>query len=370
MKPFFFILMLLIILGINFYVIYRLVYLVPKVLIVRGAVLTITTFAVCCLLSNFIFADKLPLGLSSAIYTIGTSWFFAAIYFLIIFLLLDIARVTGLFSVENILYKNWLSFGAITGLVVIVLFLGNLKYHNKDRVELQIALNKQMGAPLKIVSLSDLHLGYGIGKEEFAKWIELINQENADIVLMSGDVIDNSLRPLRQQGMAEMFKQIKSKYGIYAVPGNHEYFANIMQSEAFFEQADVQLLRDKAVLIDNRFYVIGRDDRTYYGREQELGNLTESLDKSKPLIVLDHQPYELDEVERKKIDLQLSGHTHDGQIWPISWITSAMYEKSHGYLKKGSSHIYVSSGMGIWGGKFRVGTRSEYVVIHLSGRAQ
>ncbi|MDL2247839.1 metallophosphoesterase, partial [Bacteroides sp. OttesenSCG-928-J23] len=268
------------------------------------------------------------------------------------------------------LYKNWLSFGAITGLVVIVLFLGNLKYHNKDRVELQIALNKQMGAPLKIVSLSDLHLGYGIGKEEFAKWIELINQENADIVLMSGDVIDNSLRPLRQQGMAEMFKQIKSKYGIYAVPGNHEYFANIMQSEAFFEQADVQLLRDKAVLIDNRFYVIGRDDRTYYGREQELGNLTESLDKSKPLIVLDHQPYELDEVERKKIDLQLSGHTHDGQIWPISWITSAMYEKSHGYLKKGSSHIYVSSGMGIWGGKFRVGTRSEYVVIHLSGRAQ
>jgi predicted MPP superfamily phosphohydrolase len=96
-----------------------------------------------------------------------------------------------------------------------------------------------------------------------------------------------------------------------------------------------------------------------------LKQLTDPLDKTKPIIVLDHQPYNLEDAEAAGIDLQLSGHTHRGQIWPISCITDAMYEKSHGYLKKGNSHIYVSSGLGLWGGKFRIGTQSEYVVIDL-----
>jgi predicted MPP superfamily phosphohydrolase len=96
-----------------------------------------------------------------------------------------------------------------------------------------------------------------------------------------------------------------------------------------------------------------------------IKELIDPLDKSKPIILLDHQAFELEEVEKNNIDLQLSGQMNLGQTWPFSWIIGKMYEKAHGYLKKRNTHIYVSSGIGINGGKFRIGTQSEYVIIHL-----
>jgi predicted MPP superfamily phosphohydrolase len=93
--------------------------------------------------------------------------------------------------------------------------------------------------------------------------------------------------------------------------------------------------------------------------------LLQGVDASKPMIVIDHQPYHLEETEQNGIDLHVSGHTHNGQLPPVSWIAQRMYEVAYGYLRKGNSHIYVTSGIGIWGGKFRIGTRSEYVVINL-----
>jgi predicted MPP superfamily phosphohydrolase len=86
------------------------------------------------------------------------------------------------------------------------------------------------------------------------------------------------------------------------------------------------------------------------------------------IILLDHQPYHLEEAEQNGVDLQLSGHTHRGQIFPINLVTDRVYEKSHGYLRKGNSHIYVTSGIGLWGGKFRIGTQSEYLVMEMAGR--
>jgi predicted MPP superfamily phosphohydrolase len=151
---------------------------------------------------------------------------------------------------------------------------------------------------------------------------------------------------------------------VYASPGNHEYIAGISKSLAFLKEAGVTVLRDSVALINNAVYVAGRDDRTNAARKS-VKELTDTLDKSKLLILLDHQPYQLEQAEKNGIDLQISGHTHHGQIIPLSWITEMIYEKAHGYLKKGDSHIYVSSGLGLWGGKFRIGTRSEYVVIDL-----
>jgi predicted MPP superfamily phosphohydrolase len=91
-----------------------------------------------------------------------------------------------------------------------------------------------------------------------------------------------------------------------------------------------------------------------------------SIDTAKPVILLDHQPVNLKETEENRVDLQLSGHTHNGQVWPFSQVIALLFEHPYGYLKKGAAHIYVTSGLGIWGGKFRVGSQSEYVVIHLS----
>lgn len=366
MKSVYFILMLLVFLGMNFYVFYRLIYMLPAVVALRGIVLGVGIVVILSLFGYFLGRDALPQSVISCMYNISTSWIFMAVYFLVIFLVLDILRLVPAVPVETILYKNWISFVAIVGLVALVFVFGHQKYLHKERVELDITLNKPgaLKAPLKIVALSDLHLGNSIGREEFAGWVELINKEEPDIVLFAGDVIDFDVRPLLEQNMAEVFKQIKSKYGMYAAMGNHEYISGANNSVEFFEKAGVNVLRDSSRLIDDQFYVVGRDDRSYFGR-RPIWELTDSLDKSKPIIVLDHQPYELDEVVPHGVDVQLSGHTHHGQIWPISWITNAIYEQSHGYLQKGNTHFYVSSGMGLWGGKYRIGTQSEYVVINL-----
>lgn len=367
MKSIYFILMLLVFLGINFYVFYRLIYMLPPIVALRGIVLGVGIAVILGFLGYFFGRDVLPQSVLSFIYTISTSWVFMSIFFLVIFLVLDILRLVPAVHVETILYKNWISFAAIVGFVALVFVYGYHKYLNKERVELNITLDKPvaLNSPIKIVALSDLHLGNSIDRNEFAGWVELINKEQPDIVLLAGDVIDFDIRPLLDQNVAEVFRQIKSKYGVYAIMGNHEYISGANNSVEFLENAGVNVLRDSAALIDGRFYIVGRDDRSYFGRKP-IWELTEALDKSKPVIVLDHQPYNLEEVVPHGVDIQISGHTHHGQIWPISWITNAIYELSHGYMKKENTHFYVSSGMGIWGGKYRIGTQSEYVVINLN----
>jgi predicted MPP superfamily phosphohydrolase len=366
MKLFPIISVLLLILGANFYVFYKLWVMLPvgitgKVWFVTLGVAILLSFVLAQVIGN-----NLPLPVTAFMYRVGTSWFFIFIYLLILFLLLELIRVTGLFPVTRFMYRSWYGFGTLAGILTLALTGGYIVYLNKARVTLSLTVNKEMRMQhsLKIVAISDLHLGYGIGKKEFESWVKLINKENPDIVLIAGDAIDNSVRPLYEQGIAESFKQINAKYGVYASVGNHEYIAGISQSLAFLKEAEVTVLRDSVVLIDNAFYVAGRDDRTNTTRKS-VKELTDTLDKSKPLILLDHQPFQLEQAERNGIDLQISGHTHHGQIIPLSWITEMIYEKAHGYLKKGDSHIYVSSGLGLWGGKFRIGTRSEYVVIHL-----
>lgn len=366
MKSIYLILMVLFFLGINFYVFYRLVYMLPAIVALRSIVVTIGIAVVLGFFGYFLGRDVLPQGMISVMYTVSSSWLFISIYFLIIFLVLDILRIVPGVPVETILYKNWITFIAIVGFVSALFVYGHYKYLDKERVELNITVSKpdNLTTPLKIVALSDLHLGNTIGKAEFAGWVELINKEQPDIVLLAGDVIDFDVRPLYDQDMADVFKQIKTKYGIYAVMGNHEYISGANNSTDFYEKAGIHMLRDASELIDGRFYVVGRDDYSFYGRKP-IWELTDSLDKSKPIIVLDHQPHKLDEVVPHGVDLQISGHTHRGQVWPVSWITDAIYEVSHGYKQKENTHFYVSSGMGLWGGKYRIGTQSEYVVINL-----
>jgi len=123
-------------------------------------------------------------------------------------------------------------------------------------------------------------------------------------------------------------------------------------------------LRDSVCLVDSSFYLIGRDDRTNTKRKS-LKELVTGLNVNLPRILMDHQPYHLDEAEKNNIDFQISGHTHNGQFFPGNLFVKKIYELGYGYLKKGNSHFYVSSGLGIWGPQYRIGTESELVVIHL-----
>jgi predicted MPP superfamily phosphohydrolase len=181
--------------------------------------------------------------------------------------------------------------------------------------------------------------------------------------LLAGDIADHSTEPIIRQNMAEEFRSIKSKFGVFAVSGNHEYFSeNPYQLQKYLESAGVTYLRDSVVLVDNSLYVVGRDDKINPNRAS-LNAILKDVDDSKSIILMDHQPFKLEEAVQNKVDLQVSGHTHNGQFFPGNLIVKKMYEVAHGYLKKENTHFYVSSGLGIWGPQYRIGTQSELVVI-------
>ena len=236
---------------------------------------------------------------------------------------------------------------------------------HKRRHAVELTTAKPLGRDLRIVMMSDLHLGYHNPRAELARWVDMVNAERPDLVLIAGDIVDMSLRPLRDDGMAAELRRIDAP--VYACLGNHEYHSGLSESAAFLREAGVRLLRDGSAELGG-LVLVGRDDRSN-PRRKSLGALMRGVDRSKYVILLDHQPYHLEQAERAGVDFQLSGHTHHGQLWPVSWITDAIYEDAYGPWRRGRTHYYVSSGMGIWGGKFRIGTCSEYVVATLRSTA-
>ncbi len=305
--------------------------------------------------------DRMPLPLARLVYDVGNSSLFVLLYLVVIFLLLDVARLVHLVP------ASWLrhNFGTTVVLAVALLAIflsGNLHYYNKVRQELHFTTGKSLDRGWKVVMLSDLHLGYHNPRKELARWVDLVNAEQPDAVLIAGDIIDMSMRPLVEEDMAAEMRRLQAP--VYACLGNHEYYSSEPQAELFYRDAGIHLLRDTAVSV-GPLCIIGRDDRTNRQR-RPLQELSAMADHQRYTILLDHQPYNLEQAEEQGIDLQFSGHTHHGQVWPISWITQAIYECAFGSHQRGNTHYYVSSGIGIWGGKFRIGTRSEYVVAYIS----
>jgi predicted MPP superfamily phosphohydrolase len=236
---------------------------------------------------------------------------------------------------------------------------------HKKHIEINISSEKLTTEKLKIVAISDLHLGYNIGNNELAKWIKIINNQNPDIILIAGDIIDNNVEILEKRNTSDILRQLHSKYGVYACFGNHDYFGgDLRRNEKFITDSDITLLADTTMQVAG-ISITGRADRSDR-RRKPLKELVATSDTSKFSILLDHQPYNLNQAVENGIDLQISGHTHRGQIFPINLLTDRMYELSHGYMQRHSTHFYVSSGIGIWGGKFRIGSQSEYIVINLN----
>ncbi len=199
--------------------------------------------------------------------------------------------------------------------------------------------------------------------------MEKINNLNPDLVLLPGDVIDEDIRPVIKNNLGEILRQIKSRYGVFAITGNHEYIGGVDKAKKYLAEHNLQLLNDNYVLIEDSLYIIGREDRSIRGftgkTRKSLEEIIADLDKSKPLVIMDHQPVKLDEAEGNNIDLQLSGHTHHGQLWPLNFITMQVYEISMGYKLKGNTHYYVSSGVGTWGPPVRTNSRPEILCINL-----
>ena len=310
-------------------------------------------------LSIFRRFDSLPLSVSQWLYEIGTSSIFVMLYLVIVFLVLDLGRLVHLVP-KAFLYHNGYTALGIFVLIFGLFLYGNLHYYNKVRVLLELKTSKPLPKTYKVVMASDFHLGYHNPRKELSRWVDMINAEKPDFILIAGDIIDGSMRPLKEEKMAEEFRRLKAP--VYACLGNHEYFSGNPEARQFYQDAGIHLLIDEAVVIDSCIKVYGRDDRMNRRRKPVKDLVT---DHDLYTILLDHQPYDLDRTEAAGINFQLSGHTHRGQLWPISWITDHVYECSWGPYQRGQTQYYVSSGLGIWGGKFRIGTQSEYVVATL-----
>lgn len=319
--------------------------------------------------------EKIPLNVASVVYEVGNSFIFILLYLAIIFLVLDLGRLVHLIPNTWLVNNGYATLG-ILAVMILVFVYGNVHYNNKVREQIDVRTNKEMSLnekhTAKIVLLSDLHLGYHNRRSEFRRWVDLINAEQPDLVLIAGDIIDISVRPLLEERVAEEFHRLKAP--VYACLGNHEYYSGEPLAQQFYHESGIILLRDSVARVGN-LCIIGRDDRTNKRRKplreiMKRANLTVDgkYGTNEFTILLDHQPYSLEEAEQNGIDFQFCGHTHHGQVWPVSWITDVMYEKAYGWLRKGNTQYYVSSGMGIWGGKFRIGTQSEYVVLNVNAR--
>lgn len=369
MKPLFFTILALF-LATNVYTAVRVCQIAPANWLLRLFIISVFVLGVGGVALIFRFGESMSISLVGFLYKFGTSWMIVFLYIFLLVLSIDIFRLVNHFAhfvdketMQNIFHHNALTSIIGFGLVAIILFLGNLQYHNKKRVELTIKTDK-IERPMKIVAVSDLHLGYTSSKKEVAKWIELINAEKPDMVLIAGDLVDNQLRPVLHKSFEKDIQKIIAPQGIYACVGNHEYISGVKESIDFFDKSGIVLLRDSAAQTEN-IAIIGRDD--YSNRlRKPLSELKNGIDREKFTILLDHQPHNLHEAQQAEVDFQFSGHTHSGQVFPISLITKRLFELAHGYKKKGDTHYYVSSGLGIWGGKFRIGTQSEYLVLNIT----
>ncbi len=325
------------------------------------------------------FLERLyPSVMSDVFMWIGSFWLAAMFYFFLIAVLFDFVRLINHFLpfypksiVTNyVMFKQYLFYGVVA-LVTLLMIAGYINASNPRIKTININIPKRANGlkQLNIVAVSDIHLGTIICNGKFEKIVNKINSLNPDIVLLVGDVIDEDVNAVIRQNIGESLKNLNSKYGTFAVTGNHEYIGGAEKAVKYLSAHNIRMLRDTAILIDNAFYVIGREDKEksrYSGvNRKTIKEIIKDINQAYPSILMDHQPFHLLDAYSNGIDLQLSGHTHHGQIFPFNYITKLIYEISWGYKKIENTNFYVSSGVGSWGPPVRLGNRPEIVNIIL-----
>jgi len=224
---------------------------------------------------------------------------------------------------------------------------------------------KGVGVKLRIVATADWHLGERIDRSIAENFVRLVNAQNPELVAICGDLIDGRIEPCEAEKMDEVLREIRAPLGVFASLGNHEYFGNIPCDKAFIERANIRLLVDEAVNVDEKILLVGRDDATNRSRSTAENLLAVAREKSRlPALVLDHQPRDASALSATGADLVFCGHTHDGQLWPATWLVRLFHRYVSGaYVSDVGKPIFVTSGIGLWHIPYRVGCRSELVVI-------
>jgi predicted MPP superfamily phosphohydrolase len=303
---------------------------------------------------------------------IGSIWLLAMFYFFLFIVLIDLIRLLDyLFHFLPDTNLKLVTALSVAGIVLLAVFAGFINARNPVTKRLNIRIPKKARGikELNIVAVSDIHMGMLVKRKMIFRLVKTIIRLRPDIVLIAGDMLDEVIDPIIKYNLGEPFRRIKAPLGIYAITGNHEYIGGIEKSIKYIESLGIRVLKDEVLKIADAFYLAGRYDhdisRFTKDKRKELKELLKDIDTLLPLILLDHQPFHFEKAVECGVDLQLSGHTHHGQVWPLHFITKAIYEVSRGYKKKGETHFYVSNGFGTWGPPVRIGNRPEVVSIKL-----
>lgn len=261
--------------------------------------------------------------------------------------------------------------GTLVILLVIFLVWGSINAWSTVIRSHSIPIDKSIGTstPLTIAVASDLHLGNIVGNRHLKRMVARMNAMNPDVILLAGDVLDDSIEPFVRNSMSEQLKQLKARHGVYAVLGNHEYYGgSIQEYTELMRSIGIKVLQDEVEEVAGA-YIVGRKDKTAEtmeaGGRKSVSSLLSGLDLSRPVIMMDHQPIGFDVAAQAGVDVLLSGHTHRGQIAPNHWITKRLFELDWGYLRKDNMHVVVSSGYGTWGPPIRLASRSEIIKLEV-----
>lgn len=255
---------------------------------------------------------------------------------------------------------------ALSVLVIVPMLVvggGIINFNTIRLSEYHIAVPKKSAKidHLKIVFASDFHLKERTDIRFVERFAAKVAALQPDLMIFGGDIVEGDRDDGKISQFEDIFRKIPSKYGVYAVLGNHEYYAG-QDKGNFFDKSGMKMLCDSMVVIDHSFNLLGRLDSHFTGRKK-IGELMKVANDSLPVILIDHRPTELLEVSKTTVDVQISGHTHDGQLFPLNLIIDRIYELGYGYKKIADTHFFVSSGIMLWGPPVRTTGKSEILVV-------
>ena len=345
--------------GANAYIFWRLMQAMGALPVALRVVFGVLYWlAVCGMFISFGLRNvAMPEFLHRTLHIVGTSWLLFTLYMVVALLLADVIH----WILPAFHHGVWYALGV----TVAVLVAGYINYRHLHVEHITIETEKVIeGGRVRIVAMSDVHLGRGTTRRDLARYIDVVNSQNPDIVVIVGDLIDNSILPVKRADMCCEFERVVARHGIYMAAGNHEYISGIEECRNYLQTTPIQLLSDSIVTPTDGVDIVCRDDRQNR-RRKSLEKLLSNRDMEHFVVVLDHQPNAIQESKKNSVDLHLSGHTHRGQVFPLNLLTDHLFEQSHGYRKWGDMHAYVMTGISLWGPPFRIGTRSELLVVDI-----
>ena len=282
--------------------------------------------------------------------------------FLMLNLLLKMVSVKTRTSFKYRLY----ALSALIFLSVVVVIGGVINLNTIRVSKYQVTLPKKSSDidNLRVAFVSDIHIEQKLSLGFLEQFVSKVNALQPDILLYGGDIVEGDSENETSEEMESILKKVQTKYGTFGVIGNHEFYGGQEQG-VFFKKANITLLNDTIIKIDNAFYLAGRVDQ-HFRKRKSIEEILQNNSADLPIILMDHRPTQLQQVSQTAVNVQFSGHTHNGQLFPINYIIHQMYELSWGYRKIRDTHFFVSSGLRLWGPPVKTAGKSEIMVVDIT----